>query len=90
MRTRLASGSQPSTPANETVARVARQTDLATVRKREAASVQALIERLATIDPALLAAPLPDGATLAQGVREDGSEHYREHTDDLRSALSAR
>jgi hypothetical protein len=75
---------------NETVARVARQTDLATVRKREAASVQVLIERLATIDPALLAAPLPDGATLAQGVREDGSEHYREHTDDLRSALSAR
>ena len=75
---------------NATVARVARQTDLATVRKREAASAQVLLERLATMDPALLAVLLPDGATLAQGIREDGSEHYREHTDDLRSAPSAR
>jgi len=74
---------------NETVARVARQADLATVRKREAASVQALLERLATIDPALLAVPLSDGATLAQGIREDGSEHYREHTGDLRAAIPA-
>ena len=82
---------EPSVDAtNETVARVARQTDLATVRKREAASVQVLLERLETIDPALLAVPLPDGATLAQAIREDGPAHYREHTDDLRSALSAR
>ena len=71
---------------NETVARVARQTDLATARKREAASVQALMERLATIDPALLSVLLPDGATLAQGIREDGPDHYREHTEDLRTA----
>ena len=75
---------------NETVARVARQADLATARKREAASVQALLERLATIDPALLSVPLPDGATLAQGIREDGPEHYREHTSDLRAAIAAR
>jgi hypothetical protein len=72
------------------VARVARQADLATVRKREAASVQAMLERLASVDPELLSALLPDGATLAQGVREDGSEHYREHANDLRSALAAR
>ena len=32
----------------------------------------------------MLSEPLPDGATLAQGIREDGSEHYREHTADLR------
>ena len=75
---------------NETVARVARQADLATVRKREAASVEALLERLASVDPLLLSALLPDGATLAQGVREDGSEHYREHTNDMRSAAAAR
>ncbi len=75
---------------NETVARVARQADLATARKREAASVQALLERLAAVDPALLSTSLPDGATLAQGIREDGPEHYREHTADLRSALTAR
>jgi hypothetical protein len=75
---------------NETVARVARQTDLATARKREAASVQALLERLAGIDPALLSASLPDGATLAQGIREDGAEHYREHTAALRAAVEDR
>ena len=71
---------------NETVARVARQTDLATARKREAASVEALLDRLATIDPALLSVPLPDGATLAGLIREDGPEHYLEHTDDLHAA----
>jgi hypothetical protein len=75
---------------NETVARIARQTDLATARKREAASVQALLERLAVLDPALLSVTLPDGATLAQGIREDGPEHYREHTADLRSAAEKR
>ena len=73
---------------NETVARVARQADLATVRKREAASVQALLERLAATDPALLDERLPDGATLAQGIREDGPDHYREHAAALRAAGS--
>ena len=75
---------------NETVARVARQTDLATARKREAASAQALLDRLAGIDPSMLSQSLPDGATLAQGIREDGSEHYREHTADLRSTVESR
>ena len=72
---------------NETVARVARQTDLATARKREAASVQALTERLQGLDPALLAERLPDGVSLEEGVREAGATHYREHTDQLRAAL---
>ena len=71
---------------NETVARVARQADLATARKREAASAQALLERLAELDPALLSARLPDGATLAEAIREDGAAHYREHAAALRSA----
>jgi hypothetical protein len=75
---------------NETVARVARQADLATAGKREAASAQALLERLATIDPVLLSVPLPDGATLAQGIRQDSSEHYREHTADLRAVVEDR
>ena len=75
---------------NATVARVARQADLATAWKREAAAMQALLERLATIDPSLLSVQLPDGATLAQGIREDASEHYREHTSDLRAAIAAR
>lgn len=74
---------------NETVARIARQTDLATVRKREAASVDALVERIQALDPSLLAIRLPDGATLEEGIREDGPTHYREHLAELRAALEA-
>ena len=74
---------------NETVARIARQTDLATVRKREAASVEALVERIEALDPSLLAVRLPDGATLEQGIREDGPIHYRQHLANLRAALEA-
>ncbi len=72
---------------NATVARVARQTDLATVRKREAASVDALVERLEAMDPALLNVALPHhGLTLIEGIREDGAAHYREHAERLRDA----
>ena len=72
---------------NETVARIARQTDLVTVRKREAASVEALVERIQALDPSLLGVRLPDGATLEEGIREDGPSHYREHLGELRAAL---
>ena len=72
---------------NATVARIAGQTDLATVRKREAASVEALTARLAALDPTLFALRLPDGATLEEGIAEDAGDHYREHLDELRRAL---
>ena len=75
---------------NETVARIAREADLATARKREAASVEALLERLAAIEPALLSERLPDGATLAEGIRDDAPEHYREHTAELRAGIGGR
>ena len=76
---------------NATVARVARQADLPTVRKREAATIEALLERLRAMDPSLLGTALPHhGITLEQGLREDGAAHYREHTDDLRAALAGR
>jgi hypothetical protein len=75
----------PSTDqANETVARVARETDLATVRKREAASVETLLERLRRLDPSLLDVRLPGGSNLEAGIEEDAGAHYREHADDLR------
>jgi uncharacterized protein (TIGR03083 family) len=80
-------GKPPTDEVNETVARVARQTDLATVRKREAASVDVLLERLRRMEPVLLSVRLPDGATLEEGVREDGPDHYREHADELRRVL---
>ncbi|MEP7082063.1 MAG: maleylpyruvate isomerase N-terminal domain-containing protein [Chloroflexota bacterium] len=78
---------QPGVDAiNATVARVARETDLATAQARERSSVEVLVERLRTLDPLLLDLPLPDGATVEQGLREDGAEHYREHTAELRGA----
>ena len=73
----------PTDEMNATVARIARETDLATVRKREAASVDALLERLRRMDPALLDVRLPDGASLEAGIDEDAGAHYREHADDL-------
>ena len=77
----------PVDDVNETVVRVARGTPAATVLKREAASVDALIERLRRVDPSILSARLPDGGTLLEAVREDGAGHYREHADELRRVL---
>ncbi len=84
----VGAGEPPVDEVNATVARVARETPLAAVRKREAGSVDALLERLRRMDPALLTVRLPDGATLEQGIREDASDHYRKHADELRRALS--
>lgn len=76
---------------NATVARVARETTLATVRTREAASVEALVERLRRIDPSLLGVRLPHHRlSLADGIREDGPKHYREHAEELRRTLAGR
>lgn len=83
-------GEPPVDDVNATVARVARTTELATVRKREAASVEALVERLTLLDPALLGERLPDGVTLGEGIREDGPIHYREHAEELRGVLEER
>lgn len=68
---------------NETVARVARQTDLATVRRREEGSYQALLERLHALDPALLDTRLAGWGSLRDGIRDDGAVHYLEHAADL-------
>lgn len=76
-------GALSTDETNATVARIARETDLATVRKREAASVEALLERLRRLDPGLLDVRLPDGATLEAGIDGDAGAHYREHADDL-------
>lgn len=79
---------QPSVDEiNATVARVARQSDLIAVQKREAATFMALVDRLTALDPDLLDHPLPDGATLEEGVREDGAAHYREHAVELQLAV---
>ena len=79
----------PTDETNATVARIARDTELATVRKREAASVEALLERLRRLDASLLDVRLPDGQSLEAGIDEDAAAHYREHADGLRGALDA-
>lgn len=79
---------QPSVDdINARVARVARESDLASVRSRERASFEVVVERLGRLDPALLSLRLHDGATVEQGIREDGAEHYREHTGELLAAV---
>ena len=69
---------------NRTVARVAAQADLATVRRREEGAFEALVERLAAVAPELLDMPLDGPGTLEQAIDEDGAAHYREHAEQLR------
>jgi hypothetical protein len=73
---------------NETVARVARETDLASVRLREEAAYGALVERLETAEDGWLLDTTGYRETLEQVLREDGPEHYHEHTLDIRSWFS--
>jgi len=73
---------------NAVVARVASETDLATVRKREEAAYQALLEALHGADPSWLEERVSYGDSLEQVLRDDGADHYREHTEDIRSWFS--
>jgi hypothetical protein len=84
----VGAGMPPTDEVNATVARVARGTDLAAVRKREAASYEALVERLRRMDSRLLATVLRDGDTLEASIRADGPDHYRQHAEELRAALA--
>lgn len=68
---------------NQLVARVARTTDPQVVRQREAATYQALLEALRGADPAWLDDRVRYGDTLAQVIRDDGIDHYREHAADI-------
>jgi Mycothiol maleylpyruvate isomerase N-terminal domain len=70
---------------NAVVARVAAETDLATVRQREEAAFDALLARLKRAEPDALEEHVSYGDSLEHVVRDDGADHYREHTADLRS-----
>ena len=70
---------------NAVVARVAAETDLATVRKREQAAFEALLAALGELDAGVLAERVAYGDTVEQVVRDDGADHYREHALDVRS-----
>ena len=70
---------------NAVVARVAAETDLATVQQREEAAFDALLSRLKRAEPDSLEERVSYGDSLEHVVRDDGADHYREHTADLRS-----
>jgi hypothetical protein len=73
---------------NAIVARVAAETDLATVRQREEAAFEALRSGLQRADPAWLDEKVAYGDTLERVIQDDGPEHYREHALDLRAWFS--
>jgi len=70
---------------NAIVARVAAETDLPTVRKREEAAYSAMLTRLQRVDPTLLDDKVSYGDSLERVIQDDGAEHYREHALDLRA-----
>ena len=70
---------------NAVVARVAAETDLATVRKREEAAFEALLTRLKRVDPVTLDDKVSYDDPLERVIQDDGAEHYREHALDLRA-----
>lgn len=74
---------------NAVVARVAGETDLATVRSREELAFEALRKRILAADPEWLAERDADGDTLEEIIRDDGADHYREHTRDIRAWFGA-
>jgi hypothetical protein len=70
---------------NAVVARVSADTDLATVRQREQAAFDALLTAIQRADPAWLDERVSYGDSLEQVIRDDGADHYREHTLDVRA-----
>ncbi|MDP9270314.1 MAG: maleylpyruvate isomerase N-terminal domain-containing protein [Chloroflexota bacterium] len=72
---------------NAVVARVARDTELATVRAREEAAFKALLDRVRRADPAWLDETTATSETIGFLVRDDGADHYRDHAADLRAAI---
>ncbi len=70
---------------NANVAERARQGNYRAAREWEESSHRALTERVASLDPALLAARTRFGATVEEVIRENGPDHYREHTEHLRA-----
>jgi hypothetical protein len=73
---------------NAVVARVAGETDMATVGSREELAFEAFRKRILTVDPEWLTERDADGDTLEEIIKYDGADHYREHTNDIRAWFS--
>lgn len=74
---------------NAIVARVAAETDLSTVRQREQAAFDALVDAMERAEAAWLGERTATGQPLEEILREDGPEHYLEHTADVRAWFTA-
>lgn len=74
---------------NAVVARVAGETDMATVRSREELAFDAFRKRVLSADPEWLSERDADGDTLEEIILYDGADHYREHTHDIRAWFAA-
>ena len=70
---------------NAVVAKVAAKTDMGTVRSREEAAFNALLDQMGRTDPEWLTERDADGDTLEEILLYDGADHYREHTHDIRA-----
>lgn len=62
---------------------------MSAVRDREAASFERFAGLLADLDASLLATPAPWGGTVESIVRENGSEHYAEHAEQIHAWFAA-
>ncbi len=74
---------------NAVVARVAAETDMATVQNREELAFEAFRKRILTVDPEWLDERDADGDTLEEIIKDDGVDHFREHTNDIRAWFAA-
>ena len=63
----------------------ARRTSPSAALEREEAAFTALRERVAGLDPGLLALRLGNGDTVEEVIAYDGPDHYAEHTQHLRA-----
>jgi hypothetical protein len=74
---------------NAVVARVAGETDMATVMSREELAFEAFRKRILTVDPEWLGERDADRDSLEEIIKYDGADHYREHTNDIRAWFTA-
>jgi mycothiol maleylpyruvate isomerase-like protein len=74
---------------NDGILAAARGTSPHAALDREAAAFATFRERVAGLDPRLLALRLGNGDTVEEVIRYDGPDHYAEHTAHLRAWFGA-
>ena len=70
---------------NERILAEGRSTSPAAALAREEAAFAGFRDRVASLDPELLASRLGNGDAVADVIRYDGPDHYAEHTAHLRA-----